>query len=181
MLQMERLADQGKFPLRITHNDTKINNILFDGNNRAIAVIDLDTVMPGYLLYDFGDAIRTGTATCDEDEPYLSKAGINLELFSAYTKGFLETTSTIITPAETEYLAFSACVMTFIIGLRFLTDHLDGDRYYKTAYPGHNLHRANVQFGLLRSMELYFKDMQKIIKEIRSDTKPDGVFETRRV
>jgi Ser/Thr protein kinase RdoA (MazF antagonist) len=178
---MERMADQGKFPLRITHNDTKINNILFDGNNRAIAVIDLDTVMPGYLLYDFGDAIRTGTATCDEDEPDLSKAGINLELFSAYTKGFLETTSTIITPAETEYLAFSARVMTFIIGLRFLTDHLDGDRYYKTAYPGHNLHRANVQFALLRSMEINYHNMQKIIKEIRSDTKPDGVFETRRV
>ena len=142
---------------------TKINNILFDANNRAIAVIDLDTVMPGYLLDDFGDAIRTGASTCDEDEQNLVKAGINLDFFEHYTDGFYQAVKNFITPAEIRNLAFSARVMTFIIGLRFLTDHLDGDRYYKITRPYHNLHRAKVQFALLRDMESKFREMEHIV------------------
>lgn len=163
MLKMEHEGNQGQFPVRVTHNDTKINNILFDANNRAIAVIDLDTVMPGYLLHDFGDAIRTGASTCDEDEQNLVKAGINLDFFEHYTDGFYQAVKNFITPAEIRNLAFSARVMTFIIGLRFLTDHLDGDRYYKITRPYHNLHRAKVQFALLRDMESKFREMEHIV------------------
>lgn len=163
MLQMEQQGNQGQFPVRVTHNDTKINNILFDENNLAIAVIDLDTVMPGYLLHDFGDAIRTGASTCDEDEQNYSKAGINLDYFANYTEGFYRAVKDFIIPSEISNLAFSARVMTFIIGLRFLTDHLDGDRYYKIARPGHNLHRAKVQFALLRDMESKFREMEHIV------------------
>ncbi len=163
MLQMEQEGNHGQFPVRVTHNDTKINNILFDENNLAIAVIDLDTVMPGYLLYDFGDAIRTGASNCEEDEQNLVKAGINLDFFEHYTDGFYLAVKNFITPAEIRNLAFSARVMTFIIGLRFLTDHLDGDRYYKIARPGHNLHRAKVQFALLTDMESKFREMEHIV------------------
>lgn len=163
LLQMEHDGARGQFPVRVTHNDTKINNILFDANNSAIAVIDLDTVMPGYLLHDFGDAIRTGASTCGEDEQNLSEAGINLDYFEQYTVGFYKAVKNFITPAEIRNLAFSARVMTFIIGLRFLTDHIDGDRYYKIARPGHNLHRAKVQFAMLRDMESKVREMLQIV------------------
>ena len=161
-----RLGEQGKIPLRVTHNDTKFNNILFDDHTRAIAVVDLDTVMPGYILYDFGDAIRTGASRAAEDEPDLSNVGIDLALFEAYAQGYLTIAKKFLNPAETDHLAFSAKFMTYIIGLRFLTDHIDGDHYFKTGFPGHNLQRARAQFQLLRSMEDHFSEMQAIIKHI---------------
>ena len=158
-----RLGKQGLLPLRVTHNDTKFNNVLFNRENRAISVVDLDTVMPGYVLYDFGDAIRTGASTAAEDEADLTRIHIDLELFGAYSRGYLEYARNFLNPDEIAHLAFSAKFMTYIIGLRFLTDYLDGDQYFKTGFPGHNLQRAKAQFRLLESMEDHFKEMQEII------------------
>ena len=158
-----RLGEHGKIPLRVTHNDTKFNNVLFDPAGKAVAVVDLDTVMPGYILYDFGDAIRTGSNTGQEDEADLSKVEIDLRLFEAYAGGFLGITGKYLTADESGHLAFSAKFMTYLIGLRFLTDYIDGDRYYKTGFPGHNLQRARAQFRLLESMEDHFHEMQAII------------------
>jgi hypothetical protein len=160
MHTIHRLLAGGRLPVRVTHNDTKFNNILFDGQNRAICIVDLDTVMPGTVLYDFGDAIRTGASTTDEDEPDLNRVGLNMRLFEAYAKGFLETAGPSLTTIELENLAFSAKFMTYLIGLRFLTDYLNGDIYYKIRNPGHNLQRARVQFILLKSMESHFAEMK---------------------
>ncbi len=157
------LGEQGKIPLRVTHNDTKFNNVLFNRDQQAISVVDLDTVMPGYLLYDFGDAIRTGANTGDEDEADLTKVNIDLALFEAYARGYLGVVGKSLWPAETAHLAFSAKYMTYLIGLRFLTDHLNGDHYFKTGFPGHNLQRARAQFKLLQSMEEHFGEMENII------------------
>jgi len=163
MYTILRLGNQGLIPLRVTHNDTKFNNVLFNPENKAISVVDLDTVMPGYILYDFGDAIRTGASTAAEDEADLSRVHIDLKLFEAYSRGYLETARNFLNPDEIAHLAFSAKFMTYLIGLRFLTDHIDGDHYFKTGFPGHNLQRARAQFRLLESMEHHFKEMQEII------------------
>jgi hypothetical protein len=163
-----RLGEKGLIPLRVTHNDTKCNNVLFNSGNKAIAVVDLDTVMPGYILYDFGDAIRTGASTGAEDEADLSRVNIDLDLFESYSKGYLEVARNFLNKTEIDYLAFSAKFMTYIIGLRFLTDHIDGDRYYKIAFPGHNLQRAKAQFKLMQSMEQCFSSMEEIIQQIKS-------------
>jgi hypothetical protein len=162
------LGNAGKIPLRVTHNDTKFNNILFDKSNKAISVVDLDTVMPGYILYDFGDAIRTGASTAPEDEPDLSKINIDLDLFEAYANGYLSIARSFLNFAETGPLAFSAKFMTYIIGLRFLTDHLNGDQYFKIKFAGHNLQRARAQFRLLESMEFHFSGMEEIIRKSSS-------------
>ncbi len=163
MVAIQRLGEQGKIPLRVTHNDTKCNNVLFNAANEAIAIVDLDTIMPGYSLYDFGDAIRTGANTAVEDEADFRKAVIDLELFEAYSRGYLSFAGKFLNPVEIQHLVFSARFMTYLIGLRFLTDHIDGDHYYKTAFPGHNLQRARVQFNLLESMEEKAVEMEKII------------------
>ncbi len=164
-----RLGEKGLIPLRVTHNDTKCNNVLFNSGNKAIAVVDLDTVMPGYVLYDFGDAIRTGASTGAEDEADLTRVKIDLDLFEAYSKGYLEIARNFLNKTEIDHLAFSAKFMTYIIGLRFLTDHIDGDRYFKIAFPGHNLQRAKAQFKLLQSMEQCFSSMEEIIQHIKSN------------
>ncbi|MEI7490529.1 MAG: aminoglycoside phosphotransferase family protein [Bacteroidota bacterium] len=161
-----RLGRSGQIPIRVTHNDTKFNNILFNSQNKAICIVDLDTVMPGYILYDFGDAIRTGANSGAEDEADLRKVFIDMDLFSAYSKGFLEYAGEILTKAEKSHLAFSARFMTFIIGLRFLTDFLDGDNYFKTRFPAHNLQRARAQFKLVQSMEENSSAMEKIISDL---------------
>jgi Ser/Thr protein kinase RdoA (MazF antagonist) len=166
MHKIHQLGELGLIPLRVTHNDTKFNNVLFNAENRAISVVDLDTVMPGYILYDFGDAIRTGANAAAEDEADLSKVYIDLRLFEAYAKGYLGTARNFLNATETDHLAFSAKFMTYIIGLRFLTDHIDGDRYYKIGFPGHNLQRAQTQFKLLESMEENYGQMQEIINFI---------------
>jgi hypothetical protein len=158
-----RLGEKGLIPVRVTHNDTKFNNILFNNEDKAISVVDLDTVMPGYILFDFGDAIRTGANTAAEDEADLSKVNINLGLFKAYSQGYLGIARNFLNKTEIEHLAFSAKFMTYIIGLRFLTDHIDGDHYYKIHFPGHNLQRARAQLALVRSMEQNFREMQEII------------------
>ena len=168
MRAIHELGSRGDIPLRVTHNDTKFNNILFNKENKAICIVDLDTVMPGFVLFDFGDAIRTGANTGAEDEANPDNIGIDLELFAAYTKGFLEVADLELTRNEIDHLAFSAKFMTFIIGLRFFTDHINGDKYFKVLFPGHNLQRARAQFKLLESMEAQFDRMREIIGELVS-------------
>ena len=160
-----RLLDAGEIPLRVTHNDTKLNNVLLDCKTRkALCVLDLDTVMPGSSLYDYGDSIRFGAATAPEDEKDLSKMGINLHLFRVYTAGYLAACKSL-TPKERELLPLGAKTLTLELAVRFLTDYLDGDRYFKAAYPEHNLVRARAQMKLVADMEEKWEDMQKIVAE----------------
>lgn len=166
MKSIHQLGKEKKIPLRVTHNDTKINNVLFDSQNKGMCVIDLDTVMPGYVHFDFGDAIRTFTNMADEDEKDLSKVFMNMDFFKAFSSGFLSEMKNVLNKAEIDTLAFSAKLMTYIIGLRFLTDYLDGNIYYKTRYPDHNLIRARSQFKLLESMEGQFEEMEKVIRDL---------------
>ena len=166
MILIHQLGIENRVPLRVTHNDTKINNVLFNDQDKGICIIDLDTVMPGYVHFDFGDAIRTFTNTADEDEKDLSKVSMNIEYYKAFSTGFLSEMKDVLNETEKETLAFSAKLMTFIIGLRFLTDYLDGDIYYKTQYPDHNIIRTRSQFKLLESMEEQFEEMEKVIKNL---------------
>jgi Ser/Thr protein kinase RdoA (MazF antagonist) len=163
MQTIQRMVRDGRIPERITHNDTKINNVLFNAPGRALCVVDLDTVMPGCVHFDFGDAIRTCANTGAEDEPDPDNVSISLRLFEAFAKGFLEKTGDLLTPPEMETLASSARMMTFIIGIRFMTDYLEGDRYYKIHHPNHNLQRARAQFRLVESMEEHRMDMEEIV------------------
>ena len=145
----------GELPLRVTHNDTKLSNVLLDNvTGEAVAVIDLDTVMPGSVLYDFGDAIRTGAASVAEDDPEVEKMHFLKEYFDAFKQGFLEKCGDILLPAERDNLMLGALVITYEQGLRFLADYLNGDTYYKTAYPEHNLVRTRTQIRLLSEMLL---------------------------
>lgn len=163
MMTILKLGQEGKISRRTTHNDTKFNNVLFDNTGKALCVIDLDTVMPGYVHYDFGDAIRTGCNTGAEDDPNLENVKLNIEFFEAYSAGFLQETSTLLNTLEIKTLAFSARLLTFIMGLRFLTDYIDGDNYYKIHFENHNLRRANAQFKLLKNMEERYNNMQEIV------------------
>jgi len=164
----ESLAS-GRLPLRITHNDTKINNVLFDDlTGKAICIIDLDTTMPGSSLYDFGDMVRTTTSFAAEDETDLSRVKVELEMFRALAEGYLEEARDFLTPPELDLLVFSGRLITFTIGLRFLTDFLEGDVYFRVHRPGHNLDRARAQFALVRSMEKLEKAMDDCIGVLRS-------------
>jgi len=165
MVRIQKAGESGKIPLRITHNDTKFNNIFLDEEDRGLCVIDLDTVMPGYVHYDFGDALRTLSNPAAEDERDLSKVRFNLEYYEAFSKGFLSVARTFLTKEETDLLAFSARAMTYIIGLRFLTDYINGDPYFKIHRPDHNLDRARVQFRLVHEMETSADKMEKIIRD----------------
>jgi hypothetical protein len=166
MKRILRLGQAGRIPLRITHNDTKFNNILFAEQGGGACIIDLDTVMPGYVHYDFGDAIRSGCNRASEDEPDLERVGLDIALFAGYAKGFLASMHGCLAEEEILHLAFSAKLFAFLIGLRFLSDYLAGDRYFKINYPGHNLQRARVQFRLLESMERQFTQMEDIISNL---------------
>jgi Ser/Thr protein kinase RdoA (MazF antagonist) len=161
-----KLGSEGKIPLRITHNDTKFNNILLDENDKALCVIDLDTVMPGYVHYDFGDAIRTAANSASEDEKDLSKIKMNINLFEAYAKGFLSESGNTLNDTEKEYLAFAPRLITYTIAVRFLTDYIDGDNYFKIHHENHNLQRARAQLRLVMSMEEQYEDMKEIIKRL---------------
>ncbi len=158
------LMASGEIPERVTHNDTKLNNVLIDSETgTGMCVIDLDTVMPGSVLYDFGDMIRTTTNSAAEDEPDPSKIGMNIDYFEALVKGYLETASGFLTPKEIELLPFSGRLITFEIGLRFLTDYLQGDTYFKTHREGQNIDRCRKQFKMVQSMEDQMDAMQKIV------------------
>lgn len=156
----------GTIPLRVTHNDTKLNNILMDADtNKARAVIDLDTIMPGSMLYDFGDSIRFGASTAPEDERDLSKVRFSPELFAAYANGFCGAVKKSITPREIELLPYSAYLMTVECGMRFLTDYLQGNVYFATKYEEHNLVRCRTQLSLAGQMEERFGEMSKSVSE----------------
>lgn len=161
------LLEKELIPLRVTHNDTKLNNILFDKDTgEVLSVIDLDTIMPGSILYDFGDAIRFGANKAKEDEIDLSKVRIDLHLFELFTKGFLEHTADMMNEKEIEHLAFSAILITYELAMRFLGDYLDGDLYFKTKHPHHNLQRARSQIALIKDMEKNLDKMNEIVKKV---------------
>lgn len=155
----------GEIPLRVTHNDTKLNNIMLDHETgKGICVIDLDTVMPGSALYDYGDSIRFGANTGAEDEKDLSKISCDLELFSLYTKGFIEGCGGSLTEKEIRMLPMGAKLMTLECGMRFLTDYLEGDHYFKIHRPEHNLDRTRTQFRMVKDMEDKWEKMQDIVE-----------------
>jgi len=161
-----KMLEEGKLPLRVTHNDTKLNNVMLDAETRKpLCVIDLDTTMPGLSVYDFGDSIRFGAATAAEDEKDLSKVTMSLELFRTYAEGFL-TACPGLTENEREMLPMGAKLMTLECGVRFLTDYLDGDHYFGIHYPTQNLDRCHTQFKLVADMETKWDEMHAIIKEL---------------
>lgn len=171
-LAHERMVDvllDAKLPERVTHNDTKFNNVMLDdATGEAICVIDLDTVMPGLAPYDFGDMVRTTTSPADEDEQDLSKVTMQFELFEALVRGYLSTAGDFLTKAERELLAFSGKLITFEIGIRFLTDYLAGDTYFKVHREGHNLDRCRTQFKLVESIERQEEKMARLVECIPS-------------
>jgi Ser/Thr protein kinase RdoA (MazF antagonist) len=152
-------------PERITHNDTKFNNILFDKEGKALCIIDLDTVMPGYVAYDFGDSIRTAANTGEEDDPDLDKVRFNRAVYKNFSEGFISEIREALTPEEIESIPFGARYMTFIMGIRFLTDYLEGDIYYKISDPEQNLRRVRTQHKLILAMEDHFDEMRRIVRE----------------
>lgn len=160
------LIEKGELPLRVTHNDTKLNNVMLDKvTGEPVCVVDLDTVMPGLSLYDYGDSMRFGTNPAAEDEKDLSKVYCDLNLFEQYTKGFLEECGKALTKKEIELLPISALVMTYECGIRFLADFVDGDNYFKTARYEHNLDRCRTQFKLVADMESKLDQMKKIVEK----------------
>ena len=162
------MVDKGELPLRVTHNDTKLNNIMIDEKTKkGICVIDLDTVMPGLAMNDFGDAIRFGASTALEDEPDLTKVSCSMELYEAFTKGFIEGCGGRLTEKEIDLMPMGAKVMTFECGMRFLTDYLQGDVYFKIHREGHNLDRCRTQFKLVEDMEQKWDTMCAIVQKYK--------------
>lgn len=163
-----RQIERGELPIRVTHNDTKTNNILFDRDTLdPLVIIDLDTCMPGLACYDFGDTIRFAACTGREDEEDLTRMKLDLELFRAYTEGYLSETKGFLTQAELDSLPVGAAVITLELASRFLADYLDGDKYFRIDYAQHNLVRARAQLALFRDMLLHMEDMKAIIREYR--------------
>ena len=163
MLELQQMKDEGILPLRVTHNDMKANNLLFDHNDHPLCVIDLDTVMPGIVHYDFGDAIRSACNTAGEETRDLDEVHFNMDYFEAFAAGFMEKAKHLLTLKEKKTLAQGCTLMTYLQAVRFLTDYLDGDHYYPITYPEHNLQRAKVQVQLLQDMERQFDKMNQFI------------------
>jgi hypothetical protein len=162
------LASAGTLPERVTHNDAKLDNILMDDRTgEGICVIDLDTVMPGLAVCDFGDIVRSGAITAEEDEQDLSLVRFDLSVYEQIVHGFLEATRDSLTPPEIDQLPFAAKLITFEQGLRFLTDYLKGDQYYRIHHPNHNLDRCRTQFKLVSEMEMKFDSMKEILEQYR--------------
>lgn len=159
----EHLFREGILPKRINHCDTKVNNLLFNENDEPICIVDLDTVMPGFVLSDFGDFMRTGANTGAEDDLDLTKVSFDMEIFKSYTKGYLVSARSFLTTIEIELLPFGAKLMTYMQLSRFLADYLNGDTYYKINNPAHNLQRSKAQFKLLQSIEEKYSEMQNFI------------------
>ena len=160
------LIEQKLIPIKVTHNDTKLNNIMFDCETKeGLCLVDLDTVMPGTILYDFGDAIRSGCNRADEDEKNLEKVRFSVDLFKAFSEGYLSSAASSITECEVNHLVDSAILMTFECGMRFLTDYLDGDHYFKTKYDNHNLVRCRTQFHLVKQMIEQKDVLEEIVQE----------------
>ena len=165
MAALQTALKAGELPLRVTHNDTKLNNVLLDRQTgRGVCVIDLDTVMPGLAAYDFGDSIRFGASTAAEDEPDLSRVQFSLPMFEAFTRGFLKEAGQTLGAREIELLPMGAKLMTLECGMRFLADYLNGDKYFRVHREGHNLDRARTQFKLVRCMEESWAQMADIVR-----------------
>ena len=163
--RLVELNKAGRIPERVTHNDTKLNNVMLDdATQQAICVIDLDTVMPGLALYDFGDMVRTATNSAPEDERDLAKTHVRMNIFEALVRGYLSSAEAFLVPAEIDELAFAGQLITFEIGTRFLADYLNGDVYFKVHRPGHNLDRCRTQFKLVREMQTRMGEMQDIVR-----------------
>lgn len=163
------LHEQGRIPLRVTHNDCKINNVMIDDETgEGICVIDLDTVMPGLSLYDFGDMVRTATSSAAEDERDLSRVHMRMEMFQSLVKGFLDGAGEFLTEAELEFLPFAGKLITMETAMRFLTDYLNGDTYFKIARPDHNLDRCRAQCRLVESIESQLGQMRRAVEELAS-------------
>lgn len=166
------LQRKGQLPLRVTHNDTKINNVLFDpATGKALVVVDLDTVMPGLMGADYGDAIRSAANLCEEDCPDPSKAGVNMAVFEAFTKGFLSKTAASITQTEADTLAISCYCLAMELSARFLTDYLEGDPYFTIRYPDHNLVRTRCQLAMAKALREKQKEMEAIIARCLAECK----------
>ena len=160
------LSQEGKLPLRVTHNDTKINNVLFDKDSgNALVVVDLDTVMPGLVGHDFGDAIRFAANFVEEDCPDVDEAGVNMDVFRAFAEGFLEKTAKTLTETEIETLAWSSFVLTVELAVRFLDDYIQGSPYFKINYPEHNLVRTKCQIALAKDMQKKMPEMEQIVRD----------------
>ena len=165
--KLVEMQSSGQLPTRITHNDTKINNVMLDEDtDSAVCVIDLDTVMPGLSLYDFGDMVRTATCMAGEDEEDLSKVHMQMPFFESLAEGYLDATHSFLSKAEVDQLAFSGWLITVEIGMRFLTDYLDGDKYFRINFPTHNLVRARNQLALAKSIQSHLPRMQKHIRKL---------------
>lgn len=170
---------KGHVPERVTHNDTKFNNVMLDvASGKACCVVDLDTVMPGLALYDFGDMVRTTTSPTVEDELDLDKVGLRLPMFEALARGYLSAAGQFLTPAERDYIVFSGKLITFTIGLRFLTDYLNGDVYFRVHRPGHNLDRCRTQFRLIESIAQQEDVLEKMVRALTRD--PEAPVATTR-
>lgn len=165
MTLAQRLEAEGKLPRRIAHCDTKLNNILFDPSGEILCVIDLDTTMPGFVLSDFGDFIRTAASTAAEDDPDTSKVKVDMQIFRSFARGYIGA-ATFLTPLERDLLPYGAQMLTYMQAVRFLTDYLNGDTYYKTNYPEHNLVRTRNQLALLHDIDMHVPHMRSIIIEL---------------
>ena len=168
---LQRMREAGQLPLRVTHNDTKLNNVLLNEKTReSLCVIDLDTVMPGLSVHDYGDSIRFGAATATESEPDPSKMKLDLHLFEVYTRGFLEAAPSL-TDLEVKMLPMGALTMTLEVGIRFLADYINGDVYFRTAYPEHNKVRCRTQLALVADMLAKWEDMRRIVEEVAAQVR----------
>lgn len=167
MCKAEQLHREGKLPKRINHCDTKVNNMLFDEDGKVLCVIDLDTTMPGYVLSDFGDFIRTAGNTGAEDDENLDNVNLNIDIFKSYAKGYLESAGSFLLPIEIENLPYGAKLLTYMQTVRFLADYLDGDNYYKIKSPEHNWQRSLAQFKLLQSIEAHEAEMKAYIASLK--------------
>ncbi|MDR1258445.1 MAG: aminoglycoside phosphotransferase family protein [Tannerellaceae bacterium] len=165
MCIQEDLHRAGKLKKRINHCDTKVNNVMFDEEGKVLCVIDLDTVMPGFVLSDIGDFIRTGANTGAEDDENLDNVSVDMEIFKAYARGYMETARSFLTPLEISLLPYGGRLLTYMQTVRFLTDYLNGDTYYKIHHPGHNLQRTKAQFKLLQSLEAHAGEMDDFMKK----------------
>ena len=163
MCRAEQLHREGKLPKRICHCDTKVNNMMFDSDGKILCVIDLDTVMPSYVFSDYGDFLRTGACTAPEDEPDLDKVEFDMDIFRAFTRGYLSSAKQFLSPMEIENLPYAAAMFPFMQAVRFLTDYINGDTYYKISYPEHNLVRTRAQMKLLHSIDKHMPEMKEFI------------------
>jgi Ser/Thr protein kinase RdoA (MazF antagonist) len=166
MCIQERLYREGSLKKRTNHCDTKVNNMMFDAeSDKVLCVIDLDTVMPGFVLSDIGDFIRTGANTGAEDDENLDNVNVNMEIFKAYTRGYMEKAKSFLTPTEIKLLPYGGRLLTYMQTVRFLTDYINGDTYYKIHSPKHNLIRTKAQFKLLQSLEVHAEEMDQFMSE----------------